>query len=230
MQMKYSFYSLILTNVFFLFSLPLMAWECCSKANSSCCDSSLGIAAEARVAYYHPTSKKVRRIYRDGWVDYQFELSKSFKGFGSLIGNDLEWRIWTGVSGFSRKGDSIHFHDDTRLQLIPVSLGLKVFYPIFCNVKAFIGGAACYSFLRIHDDSNYVHKHVHKENWGGLIQSGLNYQFCNWGFVSVFFDYFFQRYHFHDKKHVSSYNSCFIKRSNLNMNGYKVGVGLGVIF
>lgn len=239
------FYSLVVTSIFMLLSLSLLAEDCCNSCED-CCDASWGITAEARVAYYHPSSKKVRRIYGDGWADYQFELSKSFKSFGGLFGsrgcgsnceeNEIEWRIWAGVSGFSRKGESIHFHDDTRLQLIPISLGVKIFYPLFCNIKAFIGGAVCYSFLRIHDDSDYVHKHIRKEDWGGLLQSGLAYNFCDWGVVSVFFDYFFQRFHFHDTHYSSFYRSSYyyddgyIERYNLNMNGYKVGVGLGLTF
>lgn len=215
--MKWSFYSLILISAFF--TLPLLAWDCCDSSD---------FVAEARVAYYHPTSKKVRHIYGKGFADYQFEFSKSFKGFENLCECGLEWRLWVGVSGFSKNGKSIGFHDHTRLQLIPVNLGLKIFYPLWCDVKAFIGGAVCYSFLNIRDHSDYVHKHVRKEGWGGLLQSGLTYQFCDWGTASLFFDYFFQRFHFHNQHHDSSYR--YIYRSNLNMNGYKIGLGLGVIF
>lgn len=244
--------SFFLVPLFMLLSLPLLAWDCCTPCNDPCdpcdpcCDSSWGINAEFRVAYYHPSSKRVRHIYGDGWADYQFELSKSFKGFGGLMGGcgcdcleDIEWRTWVGVSGFSKKGDSIGFHDNTRLQLIPVSFGLKIFYPIFCNTKVFIGGAACYSLLRIHDHSPYVHEHVHKNSWGGLVQSGITYDFCDWINASVFFDYYFQRFHFHNDK-MSSYSggdsyfqghsSRFVERFDLNMDGYKVGVGLGISF
>lgn len=130
-------------------SLPLQAWDCCEP---------LDMTAEARVAYYHPSSHRVRRIYNNGWVDYQLELSK---GLG------CNWRVWTGVSGFSRKGDSIGFHDRTRLQLIPISLGAKYFYALGYGAKVYVGGAACYSFLRIHDHDDYVRQHIHKQNWGG---------------------------------------------------------------
>lgn len=245
-----SYSSLFLALFFILLSLPLLARDCCNScdfSSNTCCDSSWGINAEVRVAYYQPSSKRVRHIYSDGWADYQLELSKSFKGFGELLKGcgcdglkDIELRGWVGVSGFSRKGDSIGFHNDTKLQLIPISFGLKIFYPIFCNTKVFIGGAACYSFLRIHDHSDYVHQHIRKEDWGGLFQSGITYDFCNWAYASIFFDYYFQRFHFHDEK-ISSFsrssdsyylgrNSRFNDRFDLNMNGYKVGVGLGISF
>jgi outer membrane protein len=245
MDKKKSFYSLVFTTFFMLLSLPLLAWDSCDNCCNPCEDSGWGITAEARVAYYHPSSKRVRRIYGDGWADYQLEISKGFKGFGDLFGNgdcgcfninDFEWRLWAGVSGFSRKGESIGFHDDTRLQLIPVSFGVKLLYPIFCNAKIFIGGAACYSFLNIRDHSRYVHEHTRREEWGGLIQSGITYNICDWAVVSAFFDYFFQRFDFHDT-HYSSYRSSgyyyddrYIERNDLNMDGYKVGVGLGVTF
>lgn len=180
---KFNFYLCILFSaVCTIFSQPL-------HASFFCGCGPLDLAAEVRVAYYHPSSSKVRRIYGDGWADYQFELSKG-------IGCGL--RAWVGVSGFSRNGDSIGFHNRTNLQLIPVNFGLKYYYPLACNLNVFIGGAACYSFLRIHDHSDFVHKHTHKNDWGGLIQSGLSYQFCDWGIVTAFADYYFQRFHFHD--------------------------------
>jgi hypothetical protein len=70
MQKKKSFfYSLFLTGFLMILSLPLQAWDCC-------CSEPLDITAEARVAYYSPSSKRVRHIYGSGWADYQFELSK----------------------------------------------------------------------------------------------------------------------------------------------------------
>ena len=237
---KSFFYSLFLTGFLMILSLPLQAWD------FNLCEP-LDITAEARVAYYHPSSKRVRHIYGSGWADYQFELSKGFRGLGvfgleelggleGLSGRDIDWRLWVGVSGFSRKGDSRGFHDRTRLDLIPINFGLKIFYPIFCNTKIYVGGGGSYSFLRIRDHSEFVHKHTRKEDWGGLVQSGITYNFYDWAVVSCFFDYYFQRFHFHDKHHssrrgsTSFYDDRFIKRSDLDMSGYKIGVSLGVTF
>jgi hypothetical protein len=219
-KIHFLFFFFILTGCLTILSpLEAFLWNCCEP---------LDISAEARVAYYHPCSKRVRRIYHDGWADYQFEVSK---GFGRNL------RVWTGVSGFSRRGQSIGFHNRTTLQLIPVYLGLRYYYPLLCNVDVFVGGAACYSYLRIRDHSDFVHKHTRREEWGGVVQSGLSYNFCGWGVVSVFFDYFFQRFHFHKRSERGSfygsnfyYDDRFIYRRSLNMDGYKVGVGLGVKF
>lgn len=224
-------FAFLLAPFFMLLSLPLLASDDTNSNNSFC-----GITVEPRVAYFHPSSKRVKRIYGNGWADYQLEFSKSFKNFdcGYRCLENIEWRIWTGISGFSKEGKSIGFHDTTRLHLIPISLGLKMFYPILCNTKVFIGGAACYSLLRIHDHSRFVNKHIHKESWGGLFQSGITYDFCNCVFASVFFDYYFQHFHKFAKRSGSSgsnsSSSGFVERFDLNMNGYKLGVGLGILF
>src|ERR687883_300178 len=98
-NMKSSF-AHFLVPFFILLSTPLLAWDYCNPPSNycppcsdPCCDSSWGINGEFRVAYYHPSSKRVRRIYGDGWADYQFELSKSFNGFGR-VGQ------WCGCSRF----------------------------------------------------------------------------------------------------------------------------------
>lgn len=214
--------ALLTAAIFFVSSLPLMAWD-----GWECCCDPFDFAVEARVAYYHPSSSKVRRIYGDGWADYQLEISK---------GVFCDWRIWAGVSGFSREGDSIGFHDHTRLQLIPLSFGVKYFFPCWDDCKLYLGGAACYSFLRINDDSDYIRRHTHKNDWGGLIQAGLTYNFWDCAYVSFFVDYFFQEFRFHDSHRSSGdsygsfYDGGYIERTNLDMSGYKLGVGLGYTF
>lgn len=249
-----SSYVFFLASFFMLLSLPLLARnDCktcgfCDNSDSEVdCDSFWGISVEARVAYFHPLSKKVRRIYGHGWADYQLEFSKSLNrlcGFGKWCCcdgfEDIDLRIWTGVSGFSKKGRSIGFHDATTLQLIPINLGLKIFCPIFCNTEAFVGAAACYSLLRIHDHSPYVHQHIRKESWGALLQSGITYHFCKWIYASLFFDYYFQRFHFHEnwfssfsessEYSISNSSSRYVERFDLEMHGYKIGLGLGISF
>jgi len=216
-------FTLIMTAALIVPSLPAFAWD----LGCDFCQP-LDISVEVRTAYYHPSSSKVRRIYGDGWADYQLEISK---------GIYCDWKVWMGVSGFSRKGDSIGFHDETKLRLIPVYFGVKYEFPCFDSFKLFVGGAGCYSFLRIEDHSDYVHRHTNKEEWGGLIQSGLTYQFWECAYVSFFLDYFFQEFSFRTSHHHSSRSgsghyehSGYVERNNLDMSGYKVGVGLGYTF
>lgn len=215
------------------------------------------LALEARVAYYQPSSRRVRKIYRDGWPDYQLELSKAF-GLGCECEKNI--KLWVGVSGFSVSGrsrlscynhsggsidcSSFAFGSDcsdhgirrrTSLRMIPVSLGIKyIFNHLLDNfltidpcLNLYVGAAACYSSLRIRDHDEYLHRHVHKNAWGGLIQSGVYYYVNSYVFVSAFADYLFQRFRF--SNHHRNYSSH-IERHDLTMDGYKLGVGIGVTF
>lgn len=239
------FFVLIGSMFMVLQSVGVQACETCDNACEPCCcePDKWGVRVEARVAYYHPSSNKVRRIYGDGWADYQLEVSSKLGnlwGIGNFLRNWLcdgsYLRLCAGVSGFSRHGDSIGFHNRTNLQLLPVSLGLKYYVPIGCNTEFYLGGAGCYSFLRIRDHSEYVHEHVRKEAWGGLVQTGVTYSWSEYIIVSAFFDYFFQRFDFSSSDHNYGYGSSYyygsryIERKPLNMDGYKVGVGLGIEF
>ena len=115
---KSLFYSLLMAYALCLFSTPLSAWgdwdyDCGCDCDCGCgIDwSSMDIGIEGRVAYYRPSSDRVRRIYSDGWADYQFEISLGLPCNFDLCGGNF--RLWTGVSGFSKRGHS-HLEEGCR--------------------------------------------------------------------------------------------------------------------
>lgn len=212
-KLSHSFFYLAILLI--TLSTPAHAWW--FDEFQCCCGESYGISATARVAYYHPESSRMRKVYANGFADYQLEI-------GKMIG--CHWQVWTGVSGFSKEGHSTYSHNSTRLQLIPIYLGVKYFYNVSPCIDLYAGGAACYSMLRIKDHSHYVHEHTNKNAFGGLAQLGLNYYFTDCIFVNLFADYYFQHFHF---KKSDSY-SYYVERNSLNMSGYKLGGGIGFVF
>lgn len=248
-------FTIVFASLSTFFSNSVQAWNmsgCTSQISDmfGCgCGTNLDLEVDLRIAYYHPSSKKVREIYGDGWADYQLEVSKGI-GCG--------FRLWAGVSGFSQGGKSIrtiesgYFAESgysvgsesaghgnhTNIELLPVSLGLKYYYPIYCNTEVFLGAAACYSILEIKDDSHYVRERTRKESWGGLVQSGITYTFCDWIVVTGFFDYYFQEFEFKSGGYGSydgsgssgGYHSGYVERNKLDMSGYKIGMGIGAKF
>ncbi|MGK5595629.1 MAG: hypothetical protein ACSNEK_09785 [Parachlamydiaceae bacterium] len=173
---------------------------------------------EGRVACYLPASKKVRHIYGDAWANYQIAVLKNITP---------QWQLWSGASFLPKKGHSYGCcHSPTRLRLIPINFGAKYFIPVCGNIKGYIGGAICYSILRIKDDAYDVHRHTRKRAWGGLTQVGLTYDLWERGALDLFIDYYFQQFHFKTKNDTRRY----VKRSSLNMNGLQVGLGLGLKF
>lgn len=170
---------------------------------------------ELRVAAFIPTNNRVRKIYSNGWPEYQIQLGKR------LCRN---WQVFAEFSGFQKSGHS-SLGSKTKLSVFPLSLGIKYLFPLYSNLDVYVGGGVAYSWLRIKDDSPYVHRHVRKEQFGGIIKTGLIYTFCNCWFIDVFADYLFQRFSFRGV-------SCdpFVTRQTADVSGFKIGGGIGYNF
>lgn len=80
--------------LFCLLFLPtLTALECCQEQDWS---------MTLRLAYYRPNAQIVRDAYRNGWLEYQFEVSR-------LICPNFE--VWGGVSWSMEKGEGAPRHE-----------------------------------------------------------------------------------------------------------------------
>lgn len=172
-------------------------------------------SVEFRVAAFFPQNHKVRSIYSNAWADYQVQIGKRFW---------CNWQVFGEFSGFQKDGHS-SFGDKTTLRVFPFTLGAKYFFNLCSNLEAYVGGGAVYSLLRIKDDSPYVHRHVSKGQFGGVIKTGLVYTFCNCWFADLFADYLFQRFSYHGV-------SCdpFVYRHTADLSGFKLGLGIGYQF
>lgn len=203
---KFKLYQLL---VFFSLLLPFQASAFCLDWNC------INFGAEARVAYFKPTSKKVRKIYSNGMPFYELEVSAGLDN----------WRLWAGVGGFSKKGRSIGGHNPTRLEVLPISFGLKYVFCLCPCVQFYFGGGAVYSHMKTKDHSPFVHKNTQKWTWGGVAQAGTYYFFNNTFYGSFFVDYLYQKFKFsHSRKHP------FVVRHDADLSGFKVGVGIGAQF
>ncbi len=198
--------------------------------SSHCCEETCffstinqGWSAEFRVAYFSPDSKRFTKIYSRDLVDYQVEISKEIFTNCSL---------WFDVDYLSKKGHSYPLHDHTRINLVPLALGLN--YQLWCQNGwiVYVGAGGNYTHLKIHDHSHYVKEHTSKWQFGGTFKSGIKKVFCNGITLSIFCDYFLQKFHFSGHSHCSgeSSGSCTIERTSLNASGIKAGIGLGYVF
>lgn len=195
----------LFVTLFFFFPLSLFAWM------------PTDFSVNVRAAYLHPTSSQVRKIYGNGWADYQLELATN------ILPN---WQVWGGVSGFGKKGHSIGLEDRTHLRLIPVSLGLKYLFNCGQDLDFYVGGGLCYSFLNIKDKSPVFDEHISKRAFGFVLQSGVYYYFYECFFVNLFADYYFQRFHLGHNNSESSYTEW----NDLDMSAFKAGLGIGIQF
>lgn len=184
---------------------------CCSNYDP-CCDFNWcgGWILEGRVAGFHPSESRYRRIYGSWIADYQIELGKEFC---------CNWEFWINGSYTHKKGRSIGLHDCTTIRHYPIALGLS-YQTCFCNCwSAYAGLGASFGTLRIHDCSPFVHKHTRKGSVGCLAKLGVKYEINTCMFVDLFADYLYQPYRFH--------SDSLVERNSINAGGWKLGVGIG---
>lgn len=190
-----------------------------NDCQNDCCDiCSPEWSLEFRIAGFFPTKKEISKHYSTVWPDYQLQIGKRFM---------CDWQAFVEFDWSEKKGNryenSSNFH--SKLEVFPISFGVKYFFNLFQDLDAYVGAGALYSFFRIKEDSNYYSHRTSKGNWGGVIKSGLVYTFCNTWYVDAFADYVFQEF-----RYTRPSEDPFTHRHNLNFNGFKLGGGIGYNF
>lgn len=226
--MKHLIY--FLASVFL--STSLLATDCIPD-----CESETDWTLEVRGAYYQPSSKQLRKVYSSSLLDYQVTVAKRVHPFCEIWG-ELDWTVKRGHGHKHYDYDYYGFRDRTRISIMPLSLGLKVIYPIFPFVDIYAGAGASYSFLRIkntcREDYYYwgfshspFKKEIYKYAFGGLFKVGFQVALSDSTFLDFFADYTLQRFHF--SKH-EDYSGRSLFRHELDCSGFKLGAGFGVYF
>lgn len=167
------------------------------------------VSLDTRVAVFIPESKLFRKIYGVGPF-YQIVASK--KMCGSL-------EFWSSVSYYTDSGHSTLFKEKTRIQLIPIALGLNYVVPLRCGFQAYAGAGPCYTIMDIHDHSScFSHRNVTGDGFGALFRLGVTRCYLCWRF-GLFADYLLQTIKFKSSDEVS--------RMDANIGGLLVGISLG---
>jgi outer membrane protein W len=204
----------------YIFLLAIIAIPLQMKAEQCCeaiCSDSYYCTIEGRASAYFPFNNKVRRIYSSTWGFYEGEINIP---------------LWCGFDGYfsagylENTGSSLGLRNKTKLQMVPLTLGLKYFYEITPSFDLYLGVGAVYSILNIRDHSPYVHQHISKNSAGVTAKLGGVYFFWNNWFVDASVDYIYQNFRF---KHSHS-EEHYVERHNLDMSGIKVGAGIGLAF
>lgn len=176
--------------------------------------ASEGFDVAARAGYFLPLSDNARNIYMDGWAEYEIEARYTLS---------CPWGVWANVGYTHVNGHSHILHNHTRLTMVPISAGFRYVWQLQRNYEAYLGlGGSC-SILRIHDESPYVHEHIHKIAYGVTAKSGLIYHFACWGFFEGFIDYNYTRFNFSGHRDN-------IYRNDLDMSSFLFGGSIGITF
>lgn len=82
-------------------------------------------------------------------------------------------------------------------------------------------------FIIIHNDSDFVSRHVRANGVEGLFSVELFYKFCNCFVFTPFIEYSYRYFCFCESKKDLERN---IRRHDLDMSGFNFGGGIGYCF
>jgi len=183
-----------------------------------CCYLKADVKIEGGLSYFLPSSHRVREIYEDGGLNYHLNLSQTIFSHCDL---------WLGANYFSQYGHSLAGDQRTRIRIIPVSLGLKYFFPIkIRRMKGdfYLNGAFKYYFVKIHDESDFVDSHTSKNGLGGVLGFGTYLYLSRHVFLNFLVDYSIKTFH---ASHPHKPNT---EGHSLNVGGWDFGGGIGLRF
>lgn len=145
------------------------------------------------------------------------------KTYGSSVEYELEWSCrqyfcsldaWVNINYLNKGGRSTETHKKTRLQLCPVSFGIKRRFIFTDNFSLSVGIGASYTFAQ--GEFFDLHGQTHKQQWGIVAKGGLIWDFCNGVYVDFFGDYYYTGV----KRHCET----------VNVGGFRGGIGLGLCY
>lgn len=173
---------------------------------------------EGKYAAFFPVSQKIRRLYHSVIPTVELEIAQRFCPC---------WQAFANLGYiFSNEGSSLRCKKQTKLELVPATLGIKYVCSLDQCLDVYIGAGLTYSFIRIKDKTPSIKHHLSKSGFGGQLKTGFMYYVCPYIFFEGFFDYMYQTFHF--SKHTSK--THFRSKQSPQFSGFKLGFGLGIGF
>ncbi len=184
-----------------------------------------GILLEFRTSYFYPLSSSYRAIFPNGNANYQ--ITGAFPVYDGtnvwVRGLDL----WAGVDYYGQNGKSTILKEKTSIWIVPITLGLKYFFPPLGEtypVNFYVASGMKYFFVHTHNHSSYVQQNVNTNGMGGVVESGLTITFIQHLVLDVFGAYSFRTFG------GPEINLPNVESTGLNISNINVGLGLGYKF
>ncbi len=166
---------------------------------------------EGRVSYFRPQDKILRKIYGDGWPDYQFLLGHYFTSRWSLLA----------LGGYrERTGHAINFYTKTKVQEVPVTLEVRYNYICCPCWKLYLGVGPSVLFFR---ETIYLPRakvHNSKEVFGGYAETGTLINIYKHAVLDIFVGYSCHA----KQRFTSAVNNG--SGASLKLGGPQAGLGL----
>ena len=172
------------------------------------------ILTEVKGGYFYPTDKIFREIYSPNGI-YGMEITTYAWD---------NYYIWIGADFFTNTGHSIGLEDPTSIYLVPLTFGLKYFYPVNRDVDLYAGLGFQGTYLKTIDDSPFVAHEVSNWDAGGIVKFGAILNMDKNFFIDLFTNYSYQKMDFQDTE------GGFLEHFKVDLSGFTVGVGIGYRF
>ena len=180
---------------------------------------------EFRVSYYYPNSSELRKIFNNGGINYQLTgtipICPNFQGLTRGV------NLWTGVDYFSKTGHSIGFDEKAKITIIPITVGIKYFFPFFgCRLPGnfYAAGGMKYYFLYTHNHSNKIRRNINRRGMGSIAEIGFITNIENNLIIDIFGSYSSKSFG------APSISNPAIEGISLNVSGFNIGAGIGYKF
>lgn len=177
-------------------------------------ENEIALLLEAKGGYFFFGDEKMRKVYPNGGLDVQLALS----------GRVWKWlHVYGAAEYIQRSGKSLHGHQSTSIEIVPLSLAIKPTFSIASWLDFYFDLGPRYFFVMQHNKSDYVNKHVDVNGLGGFAGLGFYVHLNRRIILDAFgeYSYFAPRY------------STFMKNvytRTIDVGGATFGGGLGYSF
>lgn len=178
------------------------------------------VIVEFKGAYFLPTDYAFKSIYTHGNGMYGPEITVQ-------IVDEQPWHIFTSFDYFEKKGVSVGFKTPTKVTLLPLSLGIKYFFPTYCARGDFyIGLGAQAVDIRTKNCSPFVIQEYNRWGFGGIAKAGIYWYTSSNVTIDMFIDYSFVK---------TANSTCWCPQQGVqelcaNVSGALFGIGFGYRF
>ncbi|MBS0604520.1 MAG: hypothetical protein JSS60_05715 [Verrucomicrobia bacterium] len=145
---------------------------------------------QTRGAAFYPLKSQIRKVYGDG--PYKtLELESSYSLARNLWARCDQLLLWENVAWTAKNGKSIGFGYYTRMNLVPITMGLEYQVNFARYFDFYFGIGPSYSFLRIENFDGFMSTHHKRNQFGFTTKTGFRLTFLKHLFFDVFADYYY---------------------------------------
>ena len=169
---------------------------------------------EAKGAYFFFSDSGMRNVYPHG--GFEFQISGTYPVWKQLA-------IYGAISYLTIGGHSLEGNQRTTLWQVPIDFGLRPTLAIHKKVQYYFTLGPRVFFLRQHNSSSYVDRHVDRNGLGFFANTGFNFFPYPHFLIDLFGQYSYEHVHFRSSR-PNAYGE------SRQVGGFSFGLGLGYAY